>query len=160
MSNTDGAEVRAGWRRIFGREYQVPQEITSLLRDNSHVNSLCPSFLVGTRIDGNLDYEVTLWVEHPDKKERTKGVPKEYQDVGCQLERFVFMRVENSTGECDYLLKTDSLPNALKCIETCKKYLEAPISKPICPTCGNRNMASQGQDIICDQCFTKCGEVQ
>ena len=142
------------WKKRFGEDYQIPSEITDILPDQSHDNSLCPSFLVGHKADGKRQYEVTLWVEHIDPNERHKE---------SQESRFHFMRLDENTSECDCLVETDDLELAMKYVKSYQGYLgtEEKIdpAKPKCPYCHNRSMASCGLDIICDACHTKCGEI-
>jgi hypothetical protein len=147
------------WKEKFGEEYEVPNEITDILPDQSHSNSLCPSFLIGHT---KTNAEITLWVEHPDPRERVKGVPVDMREYACQQHRFHFMRC-CETGETDCLVETDDLELAMKYVKSYLKYLgknqQGTIAQPKCK-CGNRSMASMGIDIICDQCHTKCGKVQ
>jgi len=142
------------WKKKFGEDYQIPKEILDLLPDQSHDNSLCPSFLVGYKAEGKRQYEVTLWVEHIDPKKRCKE---------CRASRFHFMRLDQVTGECDGLVDTDDLELALKYVKSYQEYLIDKVkcdpAKPKCLQCGNMNMASQGKDVICDQCHIKCGEI-
>ena len=96
------------WKEAFGEDYQVPEEITSLLVDQSHKGSLCPSFLIGHREER----EITLWVEHVDPKKRCKE---------CQESRFLILKVNERTGRSEILAETDDAEVAVIYI---KCYME------------------------------------
>lgn len=67
-----------GWRKEFGEEYQVPQDIEDLTkhgvtRDLSWHNDSSPSFGFVRDVVGKPHLDIRLWVEHPDVDKREFG---------------------------------------------------------------------------------------
>lgn len=149
------------WKQVFGKKYEVPKAISEMLPDQSHMNTLCPSFLVGHLGD----VEVTLWVEHPDFNERvTDRNGRLISKEQCQPSRFFFLCVDTKKGDCWGALETDNEEFAVRHAKAMREFIASkkiPGTKaqPTCPMCGEREMASMGTDIICSKCNTKCGEV-
>lgn len=146
------------WKKEFGPEYEVPEEITEKYADASWHNDAMPSFLVCEEDEHR--YHIHLWVEHPDHAERSQL---------CGFKRFTLIL----GGECDgiCLAESEELDEEFETkLRIAENYAKAhglahiakhggiSKEKPVC-SCGNRNMASMGIDIICDQCHKYCGEV-
>lgn len=63
------APLQHQWVEEFGAEFAVPAVITEKLDDHSWHNDVCPSFKF--KNDGGYTPPLlTLWVDHPDKKQR------------------------------------------------------------------------------------------
>lgn len=73
-SRNAGMNKSANWKNEFGKEYDIPDEVLSLVskglaEDVSWHNDICPSF--GYYDD---DVNLRLWVEHPDPDLRIPGM--------------------------------------------------------------------------------------
>ena len=113
-------QFKGDWRKVFGEKYQVPKEIERNFLDQSHKNSLCPSFYIGN----NGEEEITLWVEHPDLEERvTNHKGERMHSDACQERRFLFMGLDEEL-RCRTLLETDNEEFAIKHAKAMKEYLE------------------------------------
>ena len=119
---------KGDWKEVFGEQYEVPESISKNYLDQSHKHSLCPSFLVGHK--GSV--EVTLWVEHPDFNTRVtnsegKMLPKE----ACQPSRFLFLCVDEVTGECWTALETDDEQVAVRHAAAIREYINKGMGEDV-----------------------------
>ncbi len=72
-----------GWVKEFGREYDVPLAIQSIVNDGisqdlSWHNDTAPSFGFINDAPGTTALDIRLWVDHPDPSEREKPKSDRY----------------------------------------------------------------------------------
>jgi hypothetical protein len=164
------------WKEEFGEDYDIPQEIEEKYDDQSWHNDSSPSFLilqeglpeVETDKDGSVrfvksedgdHYRLCLWVEHPEKDMRELPL-KRFEIVmhGDNIDGFCLAASEEFDEEFQTKLRIIETYAKAHGLDHIAKHEGISVEAPVC-SCGNRNMASMGIDIICDVCHAYCGEV-
>jgi len=164
-----------GWKREFGEDYAIPQELEDRFDDRSWHNDSSPSFLImeegGTdelihNEDGSVSspdappyYWLAVWVEHPDKEQRELDLARfEIVLHGDDINGIGLGSSEELDEE--FLIKLHIVEQYAKAhgLAHIAKLKGISMDTPVC-SCGNRNMASMGMDIICSDCHKFCGEI-
>jgi len=162
------------WKKEFGEDYDIPKEITDKYPDASWHNDSSPSFFI---VDENHPqvvkdekggvtlvpdqppfYYMHLWVEHPDPDKRELPLKRfevvvhgDCDGIGlCSSEEFD-EEFQTNLRIVEKFAKEHGLAHIVK-------HGGVDFAKPVC-SCGNRNMASMGWDIICSECHKYCGEI-
>lgn len=90
------------WRQEFDESYDVPEVITNdpLVFDNSWHNDVCPSYQMAF---GDNTYDVRLWVNHPDPKQREMPEWPRFQVTSTFLDETLFETETNVEAALEML---------------------------------------------------------